>query len=237
MKLKKLFTGTCLLGLAAIAYPSSAPVEFPPVQVIGSRIGGGEVICRGLDCAAVLQQLQQQERYAHEFSSFEASIGESLPVDHQKLCRDLKARRPSGCNLSNPPASPGISPNWQPNGCGTGRLSNLFLDAALEMAASRMYSGNLDAPYSGASFLSACNQHDTCYAVAGNKAICDDAFGTQMNQICQQQAADLSHCRAWANGYHAAVYLSDRSFSAHQTASKQRACAIWALDMRGNQCN
>ena len=167
---------------------------------------------------------------------------DDLPLNGERFCSNLEARKPSGCSLSNPPASPGITipgeANYQPNGCGTGGIGNLILDFALEVFSSNYYSGSIDEPYSGVSFLPACNAHDTCWAAGGARHVCDGAFMTSMHNACGGvSGAGQNTCLGFAGLYHGAVSATDPSDSAYQTSTGRRVCAVWALEMRENECD
>lgn len=161
---------------------------------------------------------------------------DELPLDAGKFCRALSAKQPAGCSVGSPPASPGLGGNWRPTGCGTGRMSRAFLDAALRRAATHSYSGDIDRPHEGVSFLAACNEHDRCYAVAGGKDNCDIAFRDTMQTACNA-AANNAACQGWASLYHGTVSTTDASRSAYNASAGERACASWARDMKDNGCS
>lgn len=204
------------------------------VVVVGQRIGGGNVICRGMGCASILQEMQDQARINLELDTQYAAL-EDPPVSGTQFCSALRNSKPAGCSLSSPPPSPGLGTNWQPNGCGTGRLQRMFLDRALEGAATHTYSGDVDAPYPGVSFLAACNAHDLCYAVAGGKDNCDLTFRNNMVSACSS-AGNNAVCQGWASNYHGAVSTLDAARSAYITSTSERSCALWAKDMQENGC-
>jgi len=220
------------LGLAALLFTLIvSATTLPGIIVIGQRSDGGNIVCRGKSCADVLRSLQnpvvdQYQAYASE---------EDHGVDSFKFCKALRAAKPANCNASSPPPSPALSGNWQPTGCGTGRLSRTFLDFALERAASNSYSGEIDAPSPGVSFLAACNSHDLCYATAGGKDSCDLAFRDNMLSACRA-AGNSANCQGWASTYHGAVSTMNAAQSAYKSSSEQRACALWSHDVTENGC-
>jgi hypothetical protein len=164
------------------------------------------------------------------------------PISPQQMCNRLKQEKPSGCNGSNPPPSPGITvpgkPAWQPNGCGTGGMANWFVDLVQEVVSSQSYSGNLNSPFEGVSFEGACNSHDQCWASGGVRGVCDLQFRDSMNTACGQLGdfGASATCMGFASNYHGAVSTTDASHSAYANSTQGRACAIWANDMRENNC-
>lgn len=221
-------------SLSAMCYGIYAQTTtLPPVVVTGQRIDGATIICRGYDCADALFQTP-----ITPFNPDVDSIsGDGPAVDGQQFCQNLKAKKPSGCSANNPPPSPGIGvpgqAAWQANGCGTGGLANVFLDVALHLSASNTYSGSLNAPHPGVSFLGACNSHDMCYAVATPKGTCDDQFFTAMGGAC---AGHGTACMDWAHAYRGGVGVSNAAQNAYNNSSSKRTCALWAMDMRDNMC-
>lgn len=165
---------------------------------------------------------------------------EDVPIEKPKFCRNLKASQPANCSLSSPPPSPGIlvpgQPPFQANGCGTGRLANIFADAALEIAARPTYSGDFQAPYPGVSFRDACNGHDTCWAMGGGKDGCDFAFRQDMINACGGESAANNVCLGFSGIYHGAVSNSGIAQSAYNNSVAGRTCALWANNMRHNEC-
>lgn len=132
---------------------------------------------------------------------------------------------------------PGQDP-YAPNGCGTGGIGGWLQDLALEVFTSDSYSGDIDEPYSGVSFLAACNAHDQCWASGTVRHVCDDAFELATSNACNvvSDPAGKSTCRGFASSYHGALTTTDGSNSAHATSTANRACALWARDMRENDC-
>lgn len=216
-----------LAGLAITLAAVAAPLA--TVVVTGERIGGGTIVCRGQDCANVLRSLQNP---VNEYQQY--ALVEDIGVDSIQFCRTLRNAKPANCDLSKPPASPGLTATWRPNGCGTGRFSNQFLSAALN-GLSHAYSSDLDAPYAGVSFLSACNRHDECYASAVAKDKCDADFGTAMRSACDAAGAAQA-CRGFAGLYEGVVSTFNAGDSAYSKSVAERKCALWASDMKENQC-
>lgn len=226
---------------STINTPPPPPPSFPPVIVEGIRIDGRRVLCTGTQCADVLRDMQMA--VMAEPLPYEATLPDTDPtVDGEAFCENLADARPSGCSASNPPPSPGITvpgkQPWQANGCGTGGFANLFADVILTLASSNYYSGNLDAPYPGVGFRGACDGHDQCWAMAGEREACDRSFQRSMESACDQlgEANARGACYGFAGLYRGAVSSTNASDAAYQNSIKARACALWANDMRENGC-
>ena len=222
-------------------HPRHRPRASPPVIVEGIRIDGRRVLCTGTQCADVLRDMQMA--VMAEPLPYEATLPDTDPtVDGEAFCENLADARPSGCSASNPPPSPGITvpgkQPWQANGCGTGGFANLFADVILTLASSNYYSGNLDAPYPGVGFRGACDGHDQCWAMAGEREACDRSFQRSMESACDQlgEANARGACYGFAGLYRGAVSSTNASDAAYQNSIKARACALWANDMRENGC-
>lgn len=228
--MKKLIAVAAVLATSLSALVLAEP-SLGTVVVVGQRTDGANILCRGAACADVLQSMQQR---AAPFE-MEFAMLTDVPVDGAQFCGELRGQRPSGCSLASPPPSPGLGGNWQPTGCGTGRISRAFLEAALRVAATNTFSNDIDAPHSGVSFLSACNEHDRCYAVAGGKDSCDMTFRDNMQAACGG-ASNNAACQGWASLYHGTVSRTDLAQSAYNSSSGQRECALWASDMKENAC-
>lgn len=128
-------------------------------------------------------------------------------------------------------------PGFQPNACGTGWVNRLAANVALR-AYSEQFSGDVDAPYPGVSFISACNAHDTCWAGGGSRGSCDNAFSAQMLSACSKLPGlnQRNECNGFANLYHSMVTNSRVSDGNYETSQDERRCATWARDMRENGC-
>lgn len=242
MRLKFKAVVFCLAMAAANIGHSNAEdgvTDLPPVRAIGISTDGASILCYSADCALALLDLQTPP-----FPRWDSEIGPEAPVDKQALCSALEYRiaqrykDPNGpkCNTEDPPSVPGLDPLWTPNGCGTG--------AAVESIAAKVtrllfpdFTGDLDRPYPGVSFVGACNAHDRCWGVQGDRLTCDDGFRIATNQACN--AAPLSGrnaCMGIASGYHAGVTsaIGDRNY---QAAGKERTCAIYAKELKDNGCD
>lgn len=225
---------------STITTPPPPPATLPTIKLVAPRLDGGNILCTGNQCASLIGYFQS---LISQMEVDQQTIIEETPIDSTAFCEALKQQRPSGCSLSSPPASPGISlpgqTAWQPNGCGTGAVANFFLDAVLEVVSSESYSGNLDAPFAGVSFRGACDGHDQCWASGGARHVCDLQFRDSMNAACgalsSPQAA--ATCSGFASSYHGAVSTTNASHSAYSNSTQARACALWAYDMRENDCD
>ena len=226
----------CVVGIVA-AFPSSAgesdPFNWPRILVTARAGDGGMLSCVGSACAGVISGMTVRSPYQTELT-LEAETG----LDRADFCAALKSKQPANCNSSNPPSTPGLDPNWQPNGCGTGGMSNLLLDSGMEVLLSDTYSGNFQAPYPGVSFRSACDAHDACWGVAGSRAVCDTAFHNAMEAACGvvSQAAARTTCNGFASAYFSAVAITNIGNSNYQRATENRRCALWAQDVKANGC-
>lgn len=214
---------------------------FPTMTVVGHRPDGGALVCSTGACFDTAQE--ESARAYMEFLRMYDRIPQEAPaMDGERFCQSLASKQPQNCSLSQPPASPGIPvpgrAAWQPNGCGTGGVGGWFQDWILERIASDSYSGDLNAPYPGVSFRSACDGHDQCWAAGGARGACDDAFNVDMDNACNQLSAGggRSTCTGFSSLYHGAVSVTDPSDSAYATSTAKRVCAVWAYEMRENDC-
>lgn len=229
-----------LLVVAASAVFFSAysqTVTLPPVKVTAPKVGGGQFSCLGTACAGAVNQesfaahqrfLEEHERYPDE----------PPELDQQQVCRAMRASRPANCDYGSPPSVPGFSPGWSPNGCGTGPRANWFLDSALSQSNSSTYSGDLNAPFAGVSFLAACNSHDACWGSAMHRGTCDIQFRGAMESACSGQSNPDSYnvCMGYAGMYHGAVSTTNGSNEAYAKAVSENSCAAWVHDMKANGC-
>lgn len=209
------------------------PQDMPRVTAYGRFDDGGFLICRGAECANVMAGFSERSPY-----QMELSLDIEDGFDREQFCAALNNKRPSNCNASNPPSTPGLDSNWQANGCGTGGVSNLLLDSGMEVLLSDNYSGDFQAPYAGVSFRSACDAHDACWGVAGSRSVCDTAFHESMTAACGtiSQASSRTTCEGFAAAYFSAVSITNIGNSNYQRATENRKCALWAHDMKANGC-
>jgi len=216
----------------------SQTVTLPPVKVTAPRAGGGQFSCFGAACAGAVsgESFAAQERFLEVHDRYP---DEPLEFDQDRVCRAMRASRPSNCNYGSPPSVPGCSPGWVANGCGTGPRANWFLDRALSQSNSSTYSGNLDAPFSGVSFLAACNSHDACWGSAMHRGTCDIQFRGAMESACSGQSSPDSYnvCMGYAGMYHGAVSTTNGSNEAYAKAVGENSCAAWVYDMKTIGCS
>ena len=208
------------------------PTDQPRVIAYGHFDGGGMAFCTSAQCAQALagadKTLYQEER------TLEPESG----VNRESFCELLKDQQPENCDASDPPSTPGLDPGWQPNGCGTDGLSNLLLESGLAVFYTEAYSGNFNAPFPGISFRSACNSHDACWGVGGERATCDNTFHNNMRSACgaAAQGSSRTACNAFGAAYFSAVSATDIGNGNYSESVEERKCALWAYDVYTNGC-
>lgn len=233
------FISICLATFYALA---SGTTDFPKMVVVGERQEDGEpLVCSSGYCFD-----SAQEEAALAFMEWKKVYSElpqdDPPLNGERFCQLLAAKQPQGCSLSEPPASPGIpvpgQAAWQPNGCGTSPTSNWLLSHIVELGYDSVFTGNLNAPYPGVSFEGACNAHDACWGSAYDRTWCDINFQNDMNDACEviSSTSGWGECRGLSSAYHAAV-STDQAGAHYQATVAERTCALWALDMRENECS
>ncbi|MEJ2604570.1 MAG: hypothetical protein P8172_15010 [Gammaproteobacteria bacterium] len=229
-----------LLATAEPAVAELSPWQGEPMDVEGDMIDGRSIVCAGAGCAMVLDSLYRE--YLQDLALLGSQPGllegdgqPAFLVERSDFCERLEDRRPAGCSRSSAPPVPGIDPTWRPNGCGVGG----WKDAALAIVANlglRHFTGDLDAPFPGVSFLSACNAHDRCYGYQISKIACDGTFRLAMISACDQSTLGDAReiCYGSVSAYHVAVL--NYGDSAYEEAGEDLACARWHLDMSVNGC-
>ena len=238
--LRRFIVGLIALMAGSTCIPAySGIVDLPPVKVTAKREGGGaDFSCRGIACSTSVNEesLAAQLSFLEEFERYPDELPALDPV---KVCKALRQKRPPGCNYSESPSVPGFDSSWTANGCGTGVRANWFLNAALSQSNSATYSGDLNAPFAGVSFLAACNSHDLCWGKGSDRAECDQAFRGQMEASCMAVPSGSSRniCIGYASLYHAAVSTTDASHEAYGRSASDFSCAVWTYDMKTNGCN
>ena len=106
------------------------------------------------------------------------------------------------------------------------------------------YSGDPDAPFSGVSFLSACDYHDYCYSNCHKrKDDCDKGLRRLVKKACVDAASKKSFsnqkerddwvakCDAWANAYYNAVKAAGQN-SYENRQKKACECNCSKRDLR-----
>lgn len=224
------------LGIVAVANAEDPPVNLPRVVVVGSS-DGGQIICYGYDCADALASLMPA--IPPLATEMDAISDQGSTYDREEFCEALEAKEPSGCDLSDPPSTADTDPAWQPNGCGTSGFVNTLMQIGIMALVPDDFAGNYNAPYSGISFLAACNAHDQCYSMAFDKAFCDERFGDNMEAACGAvtDSAGYSVCAGLAGMYKGAVASTTFGADAYASSFSDHTCAVWAKDMKANGCD
>ncbi len=229
---KRFLIVAALTGLLTVAHADNT-TTLPPVRAVLSDLGT-DVLCYGYECAGILN-VMAPPLFVVEY----ATIADTdVVIDHGEFCRQLKDKKPPGCDLSSPPSTPDTDANWQPNGCG----NNWRVQAAMQLGIMAIvpdeFAGNFNAPYSGVSFLGACNRHDQCYGLAFDKAFCDSRFGDEMTAACGVVASSAGHnvCDGLAGIYKGAVAATTFGNDAYASSVKAHTCAVWVKDMNVNGC-
>ena len=236
-RMGKRLAGIVLLSMAALFGMGVAlsVTTIPTITVTGVRPAsdGGYIICTGYACADVLDALSTPPFFEWEFQQ----IWDQDPIDRGAFCSAMRAKAPANCNVSNPPSSPGIG-NWQPDGCGSGGWDNVKAQAGAYMAFGGNYSGDLDAPHAGVSFLPACNNHDRCWGAAGNKGVCDEVFLNEMRGACAASAGGgVGVCNGFASAWHSAVATTPTAQQNYNDDVGNRKCGLYSKDLKDNGCS
>lgn len=218
-------------GIAAVA---ATVLVNGNVTVIGMRRAGdgGNILCRGAACAGLIESLTSGPFYME--TEVTSLIGDE-PIDRSYFCSHLKNKRPPSCTT--PPSTPGFDPGWKPGGCGAGGWEQ---DAAALVAGGvygSNFSGHLDEPLRGVSFLPACGNHDRCWGLGNSRTACDEAFHQDLRSLCAASAGgNMGVCNGFAAGYYSIVSASARATNNYNRALAQRECAAWHSDMQVNGC-
>lgn len=230
----------CAVGRNAVADSVLPPWEGDPMELDGDMIVDDSVLCTGDGCRALLDSLSRDYRMdlyllLNQQSTVDDAPTYTLVVSAEQLCERLEDAKPRGCSSSSPPSAPGFDPGWKPNGCGVGG----WKDAALEIIADlglRYFTGELDEPFPGVSFLDACNAHDRCYGLQSGKLRCDGYFRLAMTEACDRGTmGDVREiCYGSVSAYHAAVVNHGKA--AYESAGEDYACAQWHQAMENNHC-
>jgi hypothetical protein len=242
--MKRIFASALVaLGLSLATGGALATTTLPKVTVVGTTIDQFNLACTGYECTSFLESIGGVPPGWH---TPVAGMGESggfgqVDLTKAQFCNQLSSPRPSGFNPQSPPSVPVYDPMWEPNGCGTGGLEEIFYKLLMGSLYDDHFSGSLDAPTKTSngqniSFLGACNHHDKCWASAGDRGTCDQDFYTEMMTACgAATGADLNACQGIAGIYRGAV-SSDSATDHYDDTVDAHACAAWAYDMRRNGC-
>lgn len=217
---------TLLIGFTSYVYGIES------ITVYGTKTySAWKVSCSGLECKVSANQLantikEQMDKYAQEAPKIEEV--------KQSFCSSMEGKMPSHCSVYKPRA---ITPSRNPylfqfkliippitNGCGVG--------SALEGIAAKLvtidgFTGDINAP-AGPSFLSACNNHDTCYSGDLSQTLCDNSFKEEMYSAC----SGLERCEEMADGYYGAVRTV--GYKAKAEAVKENQCRKFSSDYDRN---
>lgn len=224
-----------LLGIAFLAVPvfsqtpPPAPVPLPPMDVTGRRI---PAVCYSAACVtAILDAQASADRQYMKFlkSQNRDNIGDMPTLTKEQICTVIKSKQPPNCTAK--PTIAGI--NGPANGCGSGTGSRIFGTLGLELKHPLSFTGNIDAPIQGVSFLSACNAHDFCYAAQKDKDVCDRGFNTDLTAACSR-AVDNTICQSFANDYTAAV--NNLGGDAYAVSGRELACYKYQKEVEDNGC-
>lgn len=222
-----------LMGVVVAAIISDAAAQsnqLPTVQVRANRLGSPTVLCTGDDCASVIADLTSGSSPTHMIGEQEGPLYDDFD---RTFCAALEEVQPDNCPASgSPPSVPGYDPSWQGNGCGSAG-GGWFEESLLNYLLGQypQYTGVIDNPLAGFSFLDACNAHDACWGIGADRDSCDNAFGTTLTGICNGNAT----CNGIAAGYRFAVGTSSGT-EAYQASRQQLRCAAWRHDMSSNAC-
>jgi hypothetical protein len=240
-----------LILFAAFSWNVSAQVctagVCPSVEVTAPRIGGGTIICRGSDCADMLQGLQSN---IADLWDQEQPLGpDEIAISKDDFCGALAASKPADCGTGpgvlNVPGV-GISPHtyglMYANGCGTGSTFEALANAHLPSTAiGSNYSGNPDNPMASSpnmSFRSSCVDHDVCYAGQLGQSYCDNVFASSLTSTCSASfgAGSDQHslCQGFARLYSGAVGVFGHV--RYQASEQTMRCALWNANMNLNSC-
>lgn len=148
----------------------------------------------------------------------------------EQICAAIKSKQPPGCTTK--PSIAGL--NGSANGCGSGTWSRLLGGVYLSLNYPLSYTGSIDAPAAGASFLSSCNSHDYCYARQAMKATCDTQFSNDLKNACST-ATNPTSCNAFADEYYTAVNTPDAD-NAYAAAGGDLAGYKYQKEVDDNGC-
>lgn len=230
----------CGTGGKAIAEPILPPWEGDPMELDGDMILDDSILCTGDGCGALLESFRKEYQMDVYLLLNRPSTLDDAPtytpaVSTEELCKRLDEAKPKGCSSSSPPSVPGFDPYWKPNGCGVGGWRDFLLGRLADMTLTN-FTGDLDEPFPGVSFLYSCNRHDYCYGVQTAKYRCDDRFLSDMQDACAANTANATRtlCNSVASAYFVAV--TERGDGAYDSAGSDLACAEWHRQMDANDC-
>ncbi|MFT4177880.1 MAG: hypothetical protein QM612_00215 [Thermomonas sp.] len=225
-----LITAGIVVGVNA----EDPPVNLPPIRGVPSD-SGNDVLCYGYACAEILDEMFIEWQF--DWTMSDEPVPPFYEVDKSEFCSKLKSNQPVGCNFTSPPSTPDTDSDWRPNGCGTSWEVQQAMNVAINLLIPNGFSGDYDSPYAGVSFTAQCDTHDRCYGLGFDKSNCDLDFRENMIDKCYSVASDLNTCLGLAGIYHGAVASTTAGQNAFAEAFNQHTCAVWAKDMKVNECS
>lgn len=217
----------------------TAPVTLPAVIVRAPTTTGGAVLCTGSSCADIIDSMRFDNAAELLLYQDQPLSEEDNKIDKKEFCERLKRAKPASSCGSTAPVVPLFSSGFAGNGCGPsdwGPATRRLAEALGQMAVG-IFSGDLNAPFPGVSFLDSCNRHDACYSTIGtDRGVCDSNFGENMRASCAQTTSGSTYaqCDRIAALYRVAV--SEGGQSSYDQGQAAAACAQWHFDMEQNQC-
>jgi hypothetical protein len=200
--------------------------------VTGVRVNGN-VVCYRQACAGALAMAQQvldaQHRQAYQSQGLEPP--DPPEMTKEQVCNAIRSAKPKDCGATRPRIN-GMDGSVG-NGCGSGAVSRGLGSVALRIRYPIAFTGNIDSPIAGASFLDACNGHDACYALQGGRNACDMSFGNRLSAACDG-ANDRDTCQRMAADYTNAV--TTHGAAAYTDSAIQLACYAYHKEMDENGC-
>jgi len=212
------------------------PTIDPPerIEVHGSRMASGSwsIVCRGIECKTGADSVADMVRSMLDKAAMTYQEQEKV---QKSVCAVMLNKKHAECwkfqtsgDLfgQNPAlwAFPAMT-----NGCGAGSLGEAI--AAKVATGTHGFTGNLDQPLPGVSFLNACNNHDICYGSQVGKSSCDDAFYRNMTAVCGSD----SQCGDFAYAYRGAVGVGGEK--AYKEAGLVKQCKNFSDDYKRNCSN
>jgi len=225
-------------GREAAADP--IPWEGDIIVVTGQRMNTNNLLCVGAGCSSYLHAIGRDHAldgllFSNPLSAAGSGSLPDFTFDREKFCEELEESRPHGCSSTRPPPVPGLGSGWRANGCGVGGWRDSALTLLARLALSN-FTGDLDVPFPGVSFLGACNEHDRCYGLQAPKHACDSRFLFDMRQACSANTANatMTLCNSTAAAYF--VSVTEHGDDAYESAGEELDCAQWHQAMEASGC-
>ena len=197
-------------------------------------IRNGNVACYRQECAGAIESLSNAIEFGRQQMAIIQGVEAPDPreLTSEEKCTAIKNSKPASCG-SAPPAINGIGGSVG-NGCGSGWSSRTAGSAALYITHPIAYTGNIDAPIAGASFLNACNTHDACYAQQLGRGACDTTLRNDITAACGT-ATDGQTCLQMRGEYAVGV-ASSYGTDAYNASAAPYACYLYHKEMDANNC-